>query len=198
LGLGDTASKIENAWKKTLEDGVHTVDIFSEGSKAKVGTKEFADAVIQRLGDGPKNLPVANYASASSGLKSMKTLEINTKVTKKTVGFDVYVDSVDHWPDELADIVKGANLPLELYRISTDGFVVWPLPKRPQDKILSDNWCLRFLRSEGSKDDLSPDVMSEMLIKIISTKLSVISIRGLYEFMDDASSASPYKGFSDV
>jgi isocitrate dehydrogenase len=198
LGFGDTASKIENAWKKTLEDGVHTVDIFAEGSKVKVGTKEFASAVIERLGDGPKNLPVAHYASESSGLKSMKPLEINTKITKKTVGFDVYIDSAEHWPDELADIVKKAGLPLELYRISTDGFVVWPLANRPKDKILSDNWCLRFLKVESSKDGLSSDVMSEMLTKIISTKLSVISIRALYEFMDDTQSGTSYKGFSDV
>jgi len=37
------AEKVENAWLKTLEDGVHTYDIFKEGiSKENVGTKEFA------------------------------------------------------------------------------------------------------------------------------------------------------------
>src|SRR5579883_286855 len=41
------ATAIENAWLKTLEDGIHTGDIYSPTySKQKVGTQEFADAVI--------------------------------------------------------------------------------------------------------------------------------------------------------
>ena len=45
----EVATIIENAWLKTLEDGIHTGDIYSAtNSKKKVGTKEFADAVIAR------------------------------------------------------------------------------------------------------------------------------------------------------
>ncbi|MBL1523519.1 NADP-dependent isocitrate dehydrogenase, partial [Klebsiella pneumoniae] len=39
----DVAERAHNAWLKTIEDGIHTYDIFKEGiSKQKVGTKEFA------------------------------------------------------------------------------------------------------------------------------------------------------------
>ncbi|MGC0372148.1 MAG: hypothetical protein DGJ47_000853, partial [Rickettsiaceae bacterium] len=38
IGQGDIASNIENAWKKTLEDGIHTADIYNKESKKKVGT----------------------------------------------------------------------------------------------------------------------------------------------------------------
>jgi isocitrate dehydrogenase len=39
----DVAERVHNAWLRTMEDGVHTYDIFREGiSKQKVGTKEFA------------------------------------------------------------------------------------------------------------------------------------------------------------
>ncbi len=34
-----------------MEDGIHTYDIYKEGvSKEKVGTREFADAVVARIG----------------------------------------------------------------------------------------------------------------------------------------------------
>ena len=47
IGQNDVATKVHNAWLKTLEDGIHTYDIFKEGiSKEKVGTTEFAKAVI--------------------------------------------------------------------------------------------------------------------------------------------------------
>ena len=58
----DVASLVYNAWLKTIEDGVHTYDIFHEGtSKTKVGTKEFAQAVVERLGEKPKTLKPVEY-----------------------------------------------------------------------------------------------------------------------------------------
>ena len=43
IGQPDVGERIHNAWLRTLEDGIHTYDIFQEGlSKQKVGTKEFA------------------------------------------------------------------------------------------------------------------------------------------------------------
>src|SRR5213083_3069096 len=50
IGHTATAERVHNAWLRTLEDGVHTYDIFDESiSKQKVGTKEFAQAVTERL-----------------------------------------------------------------------------------------------------------------------------------------------------
>ncbi len=47
IGQNDVASRIHNGWLRTLEEGIHTYDIFLEGtSKQKVGTKEFTRAVI--------------------------------------------------------------------------------------------------------------------------------------------------------
>src|SRR5580700_9458261 len=61
----DTAARVQNAWLRTIEDGVHTYDIFTEGSsKQKVGTKEFAQAVVARLGQKPNTLKPVGYAAA--------------------------------------------------------------------------------------------------------------------------------------
>src|SRR3979411_1109935 len=47
----EAAEKVHNAWLRTIEDGIHTYDIYKEGtSRQKVGTKEFAQAVVERLG----------------------------------------------------------------------------------------------------------------------------------------------------
>src|SRR5438477_5941559 len=59
----EAAARVHNAWLRTIEDGVHTYDIFAEGvSTAKVGTKEFAAAVIERLGQKPNTLKAVTYA----------------------------------------------------------------------------------------------------------------------------------------
>src|SRR5271157_4730383 len=59
----EAAEQVHNAWLRTIEDGVHTYDIFTEGvSTQKVGTKEFAAAVIARLGQRPNTLKAVSYA----------------------------------------------------------------------------------------------------------------------------------------
>src|SRR5467141_1030126 len=59
----EAAERVHNGWLKTLEEGVHTYDVYTEGqSKQKVGTKELADAVIARLGKIPQTLKPAKYA----------------------------------------------------------------------------------------------------------------------------------------
>ena len=57
IGQAEVANRIQNAWLKTLEEGVHTADIYDPGrSTKKVGTSEFTEAVIDRLGEEPETL----------------------------------------------------------------------------------------------------------------------------------------------
>src|SRR5881396_3038079 len=63
IDLPEVAERVHNSWLRTLEEGVHTYDIFTEGiSKEKVGTKEFAGAVIARLGKKPETFKPVIYA----------------------------------------------------------------------------------------------------------------------------------------
>src|SRR5271169_5500398 len=63
IGQQDIAERVHNAWLRTIEDGVHTYDIFDESvSKQKVGTKQFAQAVVARLGKTPHTLKAAHYS----------------------------------------------------------------------------------------------------------------------------------------
>src|SRR5438874_3757025 len=65
IDQADVATLVHNAWLRTLEDGIHTYDIYVESvSKQRAGTKEFADAVVARVGLQPQILKAVNYSSA--------------------------------------------------------------------------------------------------------------------------------------
>src|SRR6185295_9190015 len=64
IGQTEVAERIHCAWLATIEEGVHTYDIFKEGrSRRRVGTQEFAVAVIQNLGKTPLSLSPPSYLS---------------------------------------------------------------------------------------------------------------------------------------
>src|SRR5205807_5565194 len=74
IGQPDVAARVHNAWLRTIEDGIHTYDIYTERvSTQKVGTKEFADAVIARLGQQPETLKAVAYEAAQGSGGRRKT-----------------------------------------------------------------------------------------------------------------------------
>src|SRR5205807_5844501 len=63
----DVAERVHNAWLRTIEDGIHTYDIFDERvSEQKVGTREFARAVVERVGRKPEKFKVVSYSGKTS------------------------------------------------------------------------------------------------------------------------------------
>src|SRR5574343_47890 len=92
IGQTEVAEKVQNAWLKTIEDGIHTYDIFKEGiSKQKVGTKEFAEAVIANLGKTPSIFQPVNYANNAT--LSLPKYKRRSSAVKTLEGVDVFV----HW-----------------------------------------------------------------------------------------------------
>src|SRR4029077_7057909 len=80
IGQTEAAERVHNAWLRTIEDGVHTYDIYKEGiSKEKVGTKEFAEAVVKRLGESPQILKSAKYQRVENKAAAATTTEARTK-----------------------------------------------------------------------------------------------------------------------
>jgi isocitrate dehydrogenase len=145
IGQGDAATKVHNAWLKTIEDGIHTYDIFEEGvSTEKVGTKEFADAVIARIGQVPSTLKAVEYAAGD-------TISITVKdrpaATKTQLGIDVFVHWLGSVP-ELADkLNSAAEASLPLTMISNRGQMVWP--DGSPETLTTDHWRCRFLAPNG-------------------------------------------------
>src|SRR5689334_16010495 len=102
VGQTATAERVRNAWLSTIEDGVHTYDIFDEGvSKQKVGTREFADAVIERLGQTPQVLKPRKYKAADAETLVSKTAAATAAPNKEMVGVDVFLDWTKGSPNDL-------------------------------------------------------------------------------------------------
>ena len=102
----DVAERVHNAWLRTMEDGIHTYDIFDERvSKQKVGTKEFARAVVERVGQKPQTLKAVSYSRGRR--KTASHVEKVTPAAKRElVGVDVFVAWPSRSPEQLAEAAK--------------------------------------------------------------------------------------------
>ncbi|WP_207462709.1 NADP-dependent isocitrate dehydrogenase [Azospirillum sp. SYSU D00513] len=179
IGQGDVAARIHNAWLKTLEDGVHTTDVFSRGnSKLKVGTQDFAQAVVERLGQLPVTLTSVGYATLRSAVDRSVLLSPRRVAVKELVGVDVFL----HWPggdpDELAGLVGplGGNA-LQLSTISNRSQTVWP--NGNAGVFCTDHWRCRFLASTGVVKH--QDIVS-LLGRLAEAGLDFIQIENLCTF----------------
>jgi isocitrate dehydrogenase len=179
IGQGDVANLIENAWKKTLEDGVHTTDIYNEKiSSKKVGTKEFAEEVVTRLGQKPTNLKIANYSSFSEKSDKNFTYEINTLEKKSLVGVDIFVDMNVNSAHDVANKINPIDAGCMILKtISSKGLKLWP--RDDSFFMNSDHWCCRFMPDSG---EISHEDITNLLNKLVIAKIDFIKVENLYNF----------------
>ena len=140
----EAAARVHNAWLRTIEDGVHTYDIFTEGSsKEKVGTREFAHAVVARLGQKPNTLKPVSYAAAPAHAEAARQSAAQPDPKVDLIGVDVYVN----WPsldnNTLAGLLqKTAAEGLSLTMMSNRGVKTWP--DGHPETFCTDNFRCRF------------------------------------------------------
>lgn len=177
IGQASVAEKIKNAWLYTLEQGIHTPDIYKEGlSKQKVGTKEFAEAVINHLGKEPTILTSADYNNnAEFNLPEYKRKEPAKKELK---GVDVFVDWKGNNAEELALMLNKLNNEAKLSMITNRGIKVWP--DGFAETFCTDHWRCRFMVAEQAT--MQPKDILTILGKAIEEKIDVIKTENLYEF----------------
>lgn len=149
VGLPEQAGIIHNAWLRTLEDGIHTYDIFKPNtSKEKVGTKEFADAVITRLGKKPQTLKEAHYQTTKP-LFDMPKEEKRKSTQQATVGIDIFIQ----WLNDVENLQrKLAPLENDLFKltmIGNRGVRVWP--NTMPETHCGDTWRCRFMARDKEK-----------------------------------------------
>src|SRR5258706_260317 len=146
FGQTNNAEKVQNAWLRTIEDGIHTYDIYEEGSsRQKVGTKEFAQAVVDRLGKKPQTLRAVTYKQGDIGEVYSETIvKERSNTRKELVGVDVYLDWLKGSPDNLGDALTRITPDnLQLAMISNRGVRVWPGGK--SETFCSDHLRCRFM-----------------------------------------------------
>lgn len=178
IGQTKVAEKVQNAWLKTIEDGIHTYDVYKEGvSKEKVGTKEFAKAVIANLGQEPKLLKSVTYAE-NAALNLPKYVR-KAPAKKELVGVDLFVHWAGKSPDELASIVQSLDTnEVKLSMITNRGIKVWP--EGFEETFCTDHWRCRFKPTEGNP--MSKEAIIQLLNGAIEKGIDTIKTENLYTF----------------
>jgi len=145
----EVAERVHNAWLRTIEDGIHTYDIFTEGvSTQKVGTKEFAAAVIARVGQKPNRLKAVAYARHPAAQAAARAAtDLTSAVELK--GIDVFVFWPSRDPNALAAVAgKLAGDGLNLQMIDNRGVKVWPAGRA--ETFCTDSFRCRFMADGGT------------------------------------------------
>ncbi|MDT7688584.1 MAG: isocitrate dehydrogenase [Acidobacteriota bacterium] len=181
----DVAERAHNAWLRTMEDGVHTYDIFKEGvSREKVGTREFAEAVVARMGQKPETLKAVAYkpgegseAASSGGTAHGAGV---AAANKETVGVDVYLDWTKGTPDDLGAVVaRLSGGGLRLTSIANRGVKVYP--DGSPETFCSDHWRCRFV-SDAQGQKVSHAQIAGLLSRFAESGLDFVKTENLCNF----------------
>lgn len=178
IGQSEVAEKVQNAWLKTMEDGIHTYDIYKEGtSKQLVGTKEFAQAVIANLGQQPATLKPVKFPKGTT--MNLPTYKRKETAKKELVGVDVFV----HWsgtnPNELAEKIKKiGDDEVMLSMITNRGIKVWP--DGFEETFCTDHWRCRFKPVNGHP--ISKQHIIQLLSRAEEQGIDSIKTENLYNF----------------
>jgi isocitrate dehydrogenase len=178
IGQSAVAAQIQNAWLKTLEDGIHTPDIYKEGvTKQKVGTQEFAAAVIENLGKKSTVLKSVSYAADAK--MNLPKYVPKPPANKELDGVDIFI----HWrggtPDQLAQLIKKIELAdIHLSMITNRGIKVWP--EGFPETFCTDHWRCRFKPIADAKLDKKQII--QLLENALAQDIDVIKTENLYTF----------------
>jgi isocitrate dehydrogenase len=182
IGQSDCAQKIYSAWLKTIKDGMHTADIFSQDfSKSKISTKEFTQEVIKNLNN--TNLAEQNFVQL---LKPCNQEEKQTKSPdekKILVGTDIYIEFNTENIDGLLQKFKSLQLEKDMMlgNIFVKGISIWP-DKPIVSDFYSDVVCCRFLAKESAS--INSEDINKLLQELTNQNLEVIKLEKLYIFGD--------------
>lgn len=181
IGQPEIAEKIANAWMKTLEDGIHTGDVYQEGlSSKRANTQEFAQAIIERLGQKPENMVPTEFDKSATEPMNIKLSPV-TKSKKELIGVDVFLDWDESGrdPDVLGEKLRqldGNGLKLTL--ITNRGVKVFPGGMK--ETFCTDHWRCRF-QTAGQAGIKHADIR-ELLKQVEELGLDFIKTENLYAF----------------
>lgn len=199
IGQNDVANNIHNALYKTIEDGIHTGDIYNEStSSKKVGTKEFTQNVINNLGQKPAKLPQANFKNIEEKTQTRNSeVQNQTEETKTLIGFDLFLD----WPHDfetlISDLKELESETFEIKAISQKGLLLWPLidahtapnfQKNPVTlRLIGKNICGKTTTDITNQDKSVSHFDIIDILKIFSEQsYDFIKYEGLYHFNGQA------------
>ncbi|WP_266363078.1 NADP-dependent isocitrate dehydrogenase [Tellurirhabdus rosea] len=181
IGQPDVAATVHNAWLSTIESGIHTGDIYKEGvSKLRVGTREFAGAVIERLGQTPNFFKPVTYLGSPREVHPTATLA-RPRQKKELVGVDIFLDYSSGNAGQLGDAISALSLsPLKLKMISNRGVKVYPdgIP----ETFCTDHWRCRFVGEQGPGTPITHEMILHLMRLLHEQGFDTIKTENLYSF----------------
>lgn len=179
LGENSVAERIHNGWLRTIEEGIHTYDIYKDGvSKEKVGTKEFANAVVKNLGNKPQHLHPVTY-QGSKKFAALHTTFNAASPKRCLMGVDVFVHSQDTAESFIKQATAKQWSPLSLQMISNRGVRIWP--EGQPETFCVDHWRMRFAHKDKTTHATYGDIL-KTLQEVHNTGFDIISTENLYSF----------------
>jgi isocitrate dehydrogenase len=178
LGQNEVAEKVQNAWLTTIEEGIHTADIYTEGiSTKKVSTSEFAEAVIANLGKQPKSLKGVEYRS--DAVFNLPKYQRKAPAKKELLGVDLFV----HWPgenpNEIGALLEKLNHNhIKLDMITNRGIKVYP--DGFKETFCTDHWRCRFKTT--NQEPMEKKEIISLLAMAEQHGIDVIKTENLYAF----------------
>lgn len=180
----ETATLIENAWLKTIEDGIHTADIYTkELSKQKVGTQAFADAVITRLGQKPSHFKPADYKAGAYAKIQCYGGRPRIASKKELVGVDIFIDNPTDIPaEELAKKLNALETSMKLIVLTSRGLKIWP--NSTIDAPYLRHCCCRFQSAKNVADLtlVKHEEITNLMQQINSLGIDVVKTENLYTY----------------
>lgn len=178
IGQGEVATRIQNAWLRTLEEGLHTYDIFDPASsRQQLGTREFAEAVIARLGQRPEILTPVEYPEDSR--ITLPRLERPAPAQKTLVGVDVFIHQRCA-PNALGEQLSAlGDACLAVQVITNRGVKVWP--HGFSETTCVDHWRCRFMSPVAGTTLHYRDVLA-LQERLDQAGLAIIKSENLYLF----------------
>ncbi len=187
IRMGREAAIIENALLATLESGVRTGD-FGDKSRAPVGTKAFAQAIIDNLGSQPRTVPVVDVPDVTApslerpprpaGQTVIRTFR---NIVTQVVGCDIYLDSplsTVAVADEMQRISQ--DTPFKLTLISNRGTQVWPSGSVYTECV--DYYRVRFELKDPAMTGVIGQSRAVALLDRVAEKFTVCSYELLRTF----------------
>lgn len=174
IGQPEAAARVQNAWLRTLEDGLHTGDIYKAGlSKQKLGTREFADAVIARLGQQPRTMPPASFKQ--QGAMTIPAIPVIPPVAQELVGVDIFIGWQGAPGDLAARLEPVARPELKLTAITNRGVRVWP-------DGFAETMCSQHYRCRYSGQQLSQQQIIALTAKLADAGFDILKTETLRNF----------------
>ncbi|MCU0247642.1 MAG: NADP-dependent isocitrate dehydrogenase [Bryobacter sp.] len=191
IDQADIAERVHNAFLRTLEDGIHTYDIAkSESTEPNplttqvAGTKEFAQAIVERLGKEPQQLKPVRYGAAPKqtveGGSRIAAINAPAAGKREMVGADVFIHHAPGDPNIVGKLMESvAGDGLKLVMISNRGVKVYPDPL--PDTLTCDSWRCRF-QSATDNPVVTPAQLLGLLGRVAAAGIDWVKTEHLYSF----------------